>query len=396
MSRCRTQHGRMLSQPIRAKTSSCDREQLQLAARLGVELPDGLPRSVALARLQGAIAELFGLSQSKGSESQLAFLADLAHEASEDAPSPESSAEAKAWIEYFYLRQRVEVLRALRLSRGDFVRRGGSAPEVDEVASIGDDGAIYFTGGRARAWPDELTVVARSGDTSPSGKDARRKAANRASERSLRTHLSIAKEDSLRQYAVPESAAASDIEDLRRTLEVARDERPLQELFESRPCILASLVRGLQRFCIPKVRLGRKYVPDFLLAGVSSSGVRWILVELETPNSATTLARGNHFDKHARQGESQIDEWREWLQDNVDMARRSTQENGLGLPDIRSQAEGIILVGRRDQLRDNAPKMRDQLFENKRIRMHTYDWLLDQIEGTINFNGPWASNPYTI
>ena len=91
-------------------------------------------------------------------------------------------------------------------------------------------------------WPDELTVVARSGDTSPSGQDARRKAANRASERSLRPQWSITKQDSLKEYAVLESADASDIEELRRTLKMARDERPLQELFES--LALSSRVSG--------------------------------------------------------------------------------------------------------------------------------------------------------
>ena len=142
--------------------------------------------------------------------------------------------------------------------------------------------------------------------------------------------------------------------------------------------------------------LGGKYVADFLLADVSSSGVRWILVELETPDSATTLSRGNQFDKHARQGRNQIEEWREWLQDNLDMARRPKQQNGLGLLDIRPQAEGLVLVGRRDQVRENAPTLRSRLFETDRILMHTYDWLLEQLEGTLSFNGPWASNPYAI
>ena len=161
---------------MQAKTSTCDDRQRQLAASVGVDLPNSLPRIVAVARLQGAIAELFGLNQPKGSGSQLGFLAELAHEASEEAPSPASPAEAHAWIQYFCLTQRAEALRTRRLNRGDLVRRSLSASEIDEVASIGDDGAVYFTGGRARAWPDELTVVARAGDTSPSGENARRKA----------------------------------------------------------------------------------------------------------------------------------------------------------------------------------------------------------------------------
>ena len=381
---------------IRARTSPCDNEQLQLAAVVGAELPDSLPRVVAAARLQSAIAERFGLSQPTRSDPQMEFLAELACEASEDTPAPESKAEAQAWIKYFYLKRRAEALCHLRLNRGNLVSRSGSASQIDEVASIGDEGVVYFVGGRARAWPDELTVVAQSGDTSPPAKKARRTAANRASERSRSGQWSMAKAESLKQYIVPESADASDVEELRTAIESSSDERPLQELFKHQPRILASLLRGPDRYCIPEVRLGGRYVADFLLADVDSNGVRWILVELETPNSATALATSNQFDKHARKGVSQIEEWREWLQDNLDMARRSIQENGLGLPDIRPQAEGLVIVGRRDRLSPNAQKLRDQLSENSRIQMHTYDWLLERLEGVIDFSGPWATNPHAI
>ena len=53
-------------------------------------------------------------------------------------------------------------------------------------------------------------------------------------------------------------------------------------------------------------------------------------------------------------------------------------------------------MGRRDQVRENAPTLRSRLFETDSILMHTYDWLLEQLEGTLSFNGPWASNPYAI
>ena len=55
-------------------------------------------------------------------------------------------------------------------------------------------------------------------------------------------------------------------------------------------------------------------MPDFLVAGVDSAGVRWMLVELETPQSRVTLAKKNDLDKHARAGVAQVLEWREWLQ----------------------------------------------------------------------------------
>ena len=381
---------------IRIRTSPCDDEQREFAVRIGVKLPKTLPRIVAAARLKSATDERLGLPQPGVTEGQVARLEELASQGSRNAPKPKNAAEAEAWIDYFHLKGRLEALRTLRLKKGDVVLKRGATSEVDEVASIGDDGVVYFAGGRARAWPDELTVVAPAGDTSPLGMKARRTARNRASERSRRQHWSLAKAESLAQYAVAESGHAGDVEELGITIEAAREEGPLQELLQRRPRILASLIRGPQRFCIPKARLGRKYIPDFLLAEVDSSGIRWILVELETPDSATTLATGNNFDVHARKGVSQVKEWREWLQDNLDEARRPVEENGLGLPDIRPQAEGIVLVGRRERLRPNATKLRDQLFEDSRIRMHTYDWLQETLEGALKFTGPWGENPHKL
>ena len=377
-------------------TSPCDAEQRAVANRLGVAIPKDLPRVVTVARTQSALAETLGLPSSNSTELQLALLEELAVQVSEPVPSPETSAEAQAWVQYFYLRRREQALCALQLNRGDVVQRPGSSREVDEVSSIGSDGSVYFTGGRARAWPDELTVVTRSGDTSPVGEKARRSAANRASERSLRLAWSTAKAETLKEYAVPEPMEASDIDDLRETIERARDERPLQRLLQARPRILASLLRGPYRYCLPKESFGGKYESDFLLADVDSTGIRWILVELETPDSPVTLASRNDFDDHARQGVSQIQEWRRWLENNLDMARKEKSKDGLGLVDITPRAEGWVIVGRGDRLRQNSADLRDRLFTDRRIRITTYDGLLRQVEGAFQFHGVWAANPHPL
>lgn len=376
--------------------SPCDEQQRQLASVVGVTLPEELPRVVAAARLQSVLAEPLGLTLKSSSESQLEWLEDLATEAGEFIPSPETSTEAKAWVSYFFLKRREEALRELQLNKGDLVHRNGSSSEVDEVVSIGDNGAVYFSGGGARAWPDQLAVAARSSDGAPAAQQARRAAANRASERSQRQEWSTAKAAALEEYAVPEPLQAEDVEAFRNVLETAGNERPLQKLFEQRPRILASLLRGPHRYCRPQVRFGDKYVADFLLAEVDSNGVRWILVELETPDSDVTLARSNQFDEHARKGISQIEEWREWLQDNLDQARRARADNGIGLPDIRPQAAGLVVVGRRDRLRKHASKLRKQEEEKSRIEVCTYDRLIERLEGTLGFSGPWAGNPYKL
>ena len=59
------------------------------------------------------------------------------------------------------------------------------------------------------------------------------------------------------------------------------------------------------------------YIPDFLIGDYDLLGLRWVLVELETPNSSVTLKSSNELEPRARKGVSQLKEWREWLQDNL-------------------------------------------------------------------------------
>jgi hypothetical protein len=121
-----------------------------------------------------------------------------------------------------------------------------------------------------------------------------------------------------------------------------------------------------------------------------------VLVELETPKSTVTLKGSNELEHHARKGVSQISEWREWLQNNLDMARRERRHDGLGLIDIRPQSEGLVLVGRRSLLQDNTHTVRNTFREQNRIRIHTYDWLVEQLNGILSFVGPPRTSPYVI
>ena len=255
---------------------------------------------------------------------------------------------------------------------------------------------VYFTGGRSRAWPDLLTVVAPFDDFSPEGVRGRSIAANRASERSVTRYWSTEKQESLEDYRVPEKASHEDLVRLQGVIEGADDERPIQDLLQRRPQLLGSLVRGQWRYCIPKPSLGGTFYPDFLLAEVDSNGVRWILVELETPNSSVRMSTVNDFEVHARRGVGQIKEWRQWLQDNIAYARQDKEHSGLGLHGIRANPKGIVLVGRRCLLHPEARDLRSQLYEDSQIEMHTYDWLLERLEGALQFDGPWALNPHAL
>ncbi len=119
----------------------------------------------------------------------------------------------------------------------------------------------------------------------------------------------------------------------------------MQLLLERHPEILAYLVDGHHgAYVVPQVSLGKEFVPDFFVAGQTSAGIRWTLVELESPTASLSIADGQ-ASSQLRKAVKQITDWREWLADNADYARRGIKENGLGLPGIRHDARGLIAAG---------------------------------------------------
>lgn len=384
---------------IRLLTGPSTERQRELARIAGAELPVGLPRIVAAARLQTSFGPELDLSASgEPSESQLELISVFGDFAPPGVnPAPVDAREADAWLKLLWLESRAHALEALQLEAGDVIERPSRDGELAEVSSIGSDGRIYFRGGLGRgAWPDQVVMRARRGDRTPEAVTARAISANQRAERARISGWSDPKHAEVREYEVKLQLTHSDVELLRAALDSAENERPIQKLVESRPQLLTSLVGGAPRYCIPQVRLGAEYVTDFLVGAVDSMGIRWLLVELETPESDVTLRDENQLDKHGRKGVSQVETWREWLIQNLDYARRSRRDHGLGLPDMRPGAEGLVIVGRRERLHANSHTVRLPIEETRRIRVHTYDWWLGQLEGILAYHGPWASNPYLL
>lgn len=217
---------------------------------------------------------------------------------------------------------------------------------------------------------------------------ARRDVANGVAPRAKTSGFSAAQASHLEHARVMEPPTASEVEELERVLSSAQDERPLQSFLERFPHLLGTVLSGAHaQYVLPSVRLGAERVPDFLVADVDSAGIRWVLVELESPRSPVTLRTKNQLSDKARTGVSQIQEWREWIQNNLDYARRPRNHDGLGLIDIRPAAEGLVLVGRREELRPSASSLRRQLYETESISIHTYDWLIERLMKACGFRG---------
>jgi hypothetical protein len=384
---------------LRKITGSTTGQQRKLATLADIRLPKGLPKLIAAARLKVALAtELCFPSVLPGTDGQLEFLATLNAKRARDSRVRVDHYEAGAWIEFYLLKRRQEALERLRLEAGDIVQvRDSEGSRLAEVFSISNDGRVHFKGGQgAGAWPDRLSVQCRKGASTKRARTLRKTAANQAAERYKAKRWSHAKELELDEFRVTNSLSPKDIEQLQEVIDAANDEVPIQRFLEARPHILVALLGGRSRFSVARLQFGNELIPDFLLSDVDSLGIRWLLVELETPISDVTMKNDNLLEKHARKGVSQIEEWREWIQNNLDKARRSRREGGLGLVDIRPRSEGLVLVGRRSRLLENASAVRHAIREGNNIRVHIYDWLTETLRGVLGFSGPSGSNPHLI
>jgi hypothetical protein len=108
------------------------------------------------------------------------------------------------------------------------------------------------------------------------------------------------------------------------------------------PVLLTPLApAGGTIWCLDRPRLGSEFVPDFLLATITSVGFRWTLIELESPPERPLTRAGLPANKLA-DALRQVRDRRTWLTDNVAYARAE-----LGLKDIDSACTAFIVIGRR-------------------------------------------------
>ncbi|MEV6362146.1 Shedu anti-phage system protein SduA domain-containing protein [Nocardia asteroides] len=159
-------------------------------------------------------------------------------------------------------------------------------------------------------------------------------------------------------------------------LRAATDEKPLQKVLEQYPELLAPLVTGNHgTWVIPQTRLAGTYIPDFVIAGITSAGIEWVLIELETP-AVRLHTNDNGYTAQVRHGMKQIKDWRGWLENNLDMARRPQSEHGLGLPGIRARPRGIVIASRSSGPTMDVDRTRQDTYDEERIEVMTYDRLV--------------------
>ena len=87
--------------------------------------------------------------------------------------------------------------------------------------------------------------------------------------------------------------------------------------------------------------------------------------------------------QHLNHAIRQITDWRAWLKSNQAYAARPKTEGGLGLTDIDANVKGLILIGRRAAIDPETNARRRQLVQDLNIDIHSFDYLLQSLEGRL-------------
>jgi hypothetical protein len=382
---------------LRARLAAATEVQHELAAHLGIALPDAASALLAAAILRDALGATIDAPPRSASSEQLEYVDDLSAWSIPADPQPSTHAIASALLTMLEKRRALECLTALQLRAGDVVvewrqsdlRNDELDPErLRLVASIADDGTVYFQGGGGRrARVDRLDLVHRADDDSDDAQKTRSYA-----EAEARHHadvvrrsdaLNSVKVSRLRQWSVTERPILPrDVDEFRGVIETAGDEKPIQLYLQDHPYLLTGVLAGGHgRWLRPQTRFGGRYVADFLIAEADSIGIRWTLIELESPRARPLSIEGEWL-KEARHAQHQIQSWRHYIAENLDAARKDPRDEGLGLVDIDPGVPGLILISRRSIIGGDHAWVRRGLRLDSGIAMHTYDWLLDRIEDT--------------
>lgn len=197
--------------------------------------------------------------------------------------------------------------------------------------------------------------------------------------------------DPLRDYYTDwNDVGPGDVEAFSAALEAATEERVLQRFLAENPQVLVQYLGGGHgRWVIPHQRLGTQHETDFLIGDRDSMGRSWVAVELEGPQRPLFTTRGDpsQFLWHAIR---QIIDWRIWLEQNRDYAVRVPSDGGLGLEHISTTTAGLVVIGRRGQGPPDRPNFRRALRAQLDIEVHTYDWLLERLQGHVLALAKWA------
>lgn len=371
-----TKGWRSVAESLEATLAGPTEEQVHVAEALGVMISDDLPALVAAAILSERVAPALMRSTSDR-EPNLEALRQLeAALGLVAAPiTEETSADVvSAWIQSRYMEKRLRGIRELQPQSGDVVRLIGPRPNLMIISSVDRRGRIHMKGGRGvGAWPDNLHLVAREG-VHENHADLTVEVMNhiRNSKTDYDPNSSLL--DKIAKYRLdrvrPDGLALQELEDILDSGDGS--EGPLQRLIERHPQLLASTVIGNNgTYVIPQKSLGSEFRADFVVLGINSTGPEWVLVEIEA-SKHNLLNRDDSLTGAVRHAVGQIQDWREWLTNNVSYAQQQ-----LGLHGLTNRAPGLVIIGRAEPTMERGTA-RSLAREQQSISIHSWDWILRQ------------------
>lgn len=139
---------------------------------------------------------------------------------------------------------------------------------------------------------------------------------------------------------------------------------------------------------LPQFSLGGQYIADFIAPERSSGGTMWFLIEIERPNHRL-ITKDGEFSHAVRKAISQVRDWKMWLRENQEQARKSRRLGGLGLYDISNMIVGKVIIGRRFSLTDRFNQLRNHLLETEGIQITTYDSIIEWCRKRAQFWENW-------
>lgn len=201
------------------------------------------------------------------------------------------------------------------------------------------------------------------------------------------------REDPLRDFFTWwDNIQPDDVDKLKRAIESAQREEDIQQFLQGNPkYLIQHLGGGHGRWVIPKMKLGSEYVTDFMVGHKHSFGFEWQAVELESPLKPMFNKNGDpsQYLNHAIR---QIQDWRAWLTRNQNYAAQNRDKSGLGLTDIDASVKGLILIDRRSNLLEKDSERRRQMVKDLNIAIHTYDYLVEALDGRVESLAIWAAS----
>ena len=151
----------------------------------------------------------------------------------------------------------------------------------------------------------------------------------------------------------------------------AMDEAPLQSFLAEHPSFLVRILPpGANILLYDRPKLGSEYIPDFLIRVRNSQGSHWTCVELESP-TVKPLNKAGEMSRKLAHAIGQINDWRDWLRDNVAYAREQLELTG-----ISTDVAAWIILGRRAEMNDRQQK-RYAALNRLGITVLSYDRLFE-------------------